>query len=745
MSEAWRLAGYAEVEVLGTGGFGRVVLAKHEASGSLVAIKYLRAELLTNPQVVDGFRREAQLLHGVHSPHVARLYDFVETAQGAALVMEAVPGVSLRALLAAETTLAPESALAILKGSLLGLAAAHSAGVVHRDYKPGNVLVSQTGESKLVDFGLATLDGHAGLAAGSPSYMAPEQWAGRPGLPATDVYAATCVFFQCITGRRPFEADTAEHLRAAHQFEPIPLGPVPEPLRPLIARGMAKDPALRPATAHEFVAELEAAARAAYGEDWEQRGWKRLAAPVAALTALTPLALLVTGGTAAAPGAVAGGVGAALPGTGLVSATVGKVIVAVLAIGVLVAGGLILYLQPGEAPRQVALTVEVKTMTGQEPSLPITYDLQYPQVSGHADAAVQQRINAALRAPADQRLQSLRQAVADPGMLAEIQRRGDVIRLHSTAKVMLQTQSLLSVRYDHDLDSDMLSHSSWRFPESVNVDLGTGQVLGPREMFRTEALTEKGMATLTNRLIAHSKHGWCRRAGVVVGNEELPLASIDAAKSSGGGEHVPAADIAFTDAGVDFLVLYYDLGCTTADWQETITVPYGELTDLVQPQLLTKLGKGDATPAPSSTTAYTTYTNARFGFTTPVPAGYGQQPDAPVNGDGVTFTDPSLDATFTVWGANNAERQSTQDVLSAVVLDIETAGGQVTFQRADGAGYTVSGYRGDGQIFYERGYVGRGSTAGLKWVYPREHKAALDAPVSRTADGFRPGDLARPH
>jgi len=138
-----------------------------------------------------------------------------------------VPGVSLRALLASEKTLAPESALAILKGSLLGLAAAHAAGIVHRDYKPGNVLVSREGESKLVDFGLATLNGQSGLAAGSPSYMAPEQWAGMPGRPATDVYAATCVFFQCITGHRPFEAGTTEGLRSLHESAPVPLDAVP--------------------------------------------------------------------------------------------------------------------------------------------------------------------------------------------------------------------------------------------------------------------------------------------------------------------------------------------------------------------------------------------------------------------------------------------------------------------------------------------------------------------------------------
>lgn len=326
----WRLPGYTEIETLGVGGFGRVVLAKHQPSGVLVAIKYLHARYLTNPQVVDGFRREASLLAAVPSPHVVRVFDFVLQPEGAALVMEAVPGVSLKAILAADGSLAPESALAVLKGSLLGLAAAHGVGVVHRDYKPDNVLVNGRGESKLVDFGLAVLDGQLGLSAGSPAYMAPEQWAGQPGTPATDVYAATCVFFQCVTGEKPFAAATSAEFKTLHEFAPLPLHAVPEQLRGLIARGMAKDPSQRPATAGAFVTELQAVAGAAYGPDWERVGWQRLAARASALLALSPLALLATSATAAAPvvGAGAGvaggtGVGAGAAGTAASTGAVG--------------------------------------------------------------------------------------------------------------------------------------------------------------------------------------------------------------------------------------------------------------------------------------------------------------------------------------------------------------------------------------------------------------------------------------
>ena len=329
----WSLPGYTELARLGQGGFGRVVLARRADTGEVVAIKYLFAG-----GDRAAFRHEAAILRRVVSPFVARLYAFVETPAGAAIVMEAVPGVSLRAVLDRSGVLAPESALALLKGSLLGLAAAHAAGTVHRDYKPGNVLVQPNNQSKLVDFGIALLAGHSGQAGGTPAYMAPEQWLGHPATPATDVYAATCVFFQCVTGGRPYEATTTEELRALHATAPPPLARVPEPLRPLIARGMAKSTADRPAGAAPFVAELEAAARAGYGHNWELEGWQHLVGLAGVLLAASPMAwvisatgvlgpataLLTTGATALASGTTAAGTaasGTASAGAGTAAGT----------------------------------------------------------------------------------------------------------------------------------------------------------------------------------------------------------------------------------------------------------------------------------------------------------------------------------------------------------------------------------------------------------------------------------------
>ncbi|HXA59037.1 MAG TPA: serine/threonine-protein kinase [Streptosporangiaceae bacterium] len=279
----WRVSGFTELRELGSGAQGRVVLARHDRSGQLVAIKYV-----FTATAVD----EARLLRAVDDPHVARLYDYVERpGEGAALLMEAVDGVSLRAVLDEHGALTPEVSLVILKGSLLGLAAAHARGVVHRDYKPANVVVQRDGQSKLIDFGVAVVDGVAG-GSGTPAYMSPEQWLRQPATPSTDVYAATCVFFECVTGHRPYLEDVS----AGHLTGGVPTGEVPEQLRSLVARGMAKTASARPPGAAAFVTELEQIAGEAYGPDWERRGLVVLGTVAVSLAALSPLAFL-SGGT----------------------------------------------------------------------------------------------------------------------------------------------------------------------------------------------------------------------------------------------------------------------------------------------------------------------------------------------------------------------------------------------------------------------------------------------------------------
>ena len=122
----WNVPGYTGLKKLGSGGFGDVVLARHDESGTLVAIKYLRQELLSDAEFAEMFRGEAAVLASIDDPHVVRLYDYVESPSGAAIVMELVDGVSLRDILERSGETTPEAALVVLEGSLLGLAAAHA-------------------------------------------------------------------------------------------------------------------------------------------------------------------------------------------------------------------------------------------------------------------------------------------------------------------------------------------------------------------------------------------------------------------------------------------------------------------------------------------------------------------------------------------------------------------------------------------------------------------------------------------
>jgi serine/threonine-protein kinase len=288
MNDHWTVPGYTDVRELGSGTSGRVMLATHDATGTQVAVKYLADKLAADPAFRQAFRAEARLLGGLDSLCVTALYEYVEAPQGAAIVMELVDGVSLRDLLRQEGATTPEAALVVLKGSLLGLASAHRAGVVHRDYKPANVLVTADGHSKLVDFGIATRTGGDAKAAGTPAYMAPEQWRGDPASPSTDVYAATATFYECLTGRRPYSGESFAELVVQHTTAPIPEDDLPAPVRPLVRQGMAKDPQERPENATIFIEELEELAGAAYGPDWEERGRSALAALAALLPLLFP-------------------------------------------------------------------------------------------------------------------------------------------------------------------------------------------------------------------------------------------------------------------------------------------------------------------------------------------------------------------------------------------------------------------------------------------------------------------------
>ena len=327
----WTVPGYTEIRVLGTGEAGRIAEAVHDPTGERVAITYPSAKLCSNPAFRARFRTDAELLEGLDHTNVVRVREIVETTADVALITEAVEGAALRRMLGISGPLPPEAALAVLRASLLGLGAADEVGVAHRDYQPSNVVITPEGVGKVGGFGLAVRTEAMMPAAGSPSYMAPELWEGATPRLATDMYAATATFYECLTGRVPYTADSVFELQTVHRAAPIPVADVPPALVPLVTQGLAKDPVERPGSAAGFLAELEAAAVVEYGLEWEERGRRELAAIVAGLpeedataeaaTSVLPVVVASAGGEVDSGGARAGaGAGA---GAGAAGAAAG--------------------------------------------------------------------------------------------------------------------------------------------------------------------------------------------------------------------------------------------------------------------------------------------------------------------------------------------------------------------------------------------------------------------------------------
>jgi hypothetical protein len=256
------LAGRYRLETrIADGGVGEVWRAADLVLARPVAVKVLRPEYARHPQTLARFRAEAKHAAAVSHPGVARVYDYGEagTAESPYLVMELVDGPSLAGVLEAGP-LDPGSAMDVLAQAAAGLTAAHAAGLVHRDVKPGNLLVGPGGQVKITDFGIAYAAGSApvtqtGTLVGTPAYLAPERASGWPATPASDLYSLGVVGYECLTGAPPFRGMPVE-VAAAHGHQaPPPFPPaVPAGVAGLIGELMAKDPAARPATAGEVAA-----------------------------------------------------------------------------------------------------------------------------------------------------------------------------------------------------------------------------------------------------------------------------------------------------------------------------------------------------------------------------------------------------------------------------------------------------------------------------------------------------------
>ena len=247
------------------GGMGEVWRGMDLVLDRPVAVKLLRAEYAHHAEVLARFRAEARHAAALSHPAIAQVYDYGEPDHERApfLVMELVDGPALTQVLAGGP-LGPARVLDVVAQVAAGLAAAHAAGVMHRDIKPGNLLVDPSGRVKITDFGISYATGSApltstGMLIGTPAYLAPERLAGASAGPASDLYALGMVAYECLAGGLPFTG-TAVEVALAHQTRPLPPLPpaVPWHVAALVDDLTAKDPAARPGNAYEVAARAAA-------------------------------------------------------------------------------------------------------------------------------------------------------------------------------------------------------------------------------------------------------------------------------------------------------------------------------------------------------------------------------------------------------------------------------------------------------------------------------------------------------
>ena len=267
---------YALIERIASGGMGEVWRGVDQILGRPVAVKLLAAVHAGDEQFRARFRAEARYAAALSHPGIARVFDYGETpfpvggttlpyppagasaAGGAYLVMELVNGEPLSAILERVGRLAPEVTLDIVSQAASALDAAHQAGIVHRDIKPGNLLIMADGTTKITDFGIAKArEAQAaqltatGIVMGTALYVSPEQATGSTVTGASDIYSLGVVAYECLTGEPPFIADQPLAIAIMHKHDPVPPLPpdVPRPVSDLVLAMLAKTPAGRPETA----------------------------------------------------------------------------------------------------------------------------------------------------------------------------------------------------------------------------------------------------------------------------------------------------------------------------------------------------------------------------------------------------------------------------------------------------------------------------------------------------------------
>ena len=260
---------YQLQKLIGRGGMGEVYQAYDTRTDRVVALKVLPPHMARDETFQQRFRRESQAAAGVNDPHVVPIHGYGEIDGRLYLDMRLIEGRNLGTILSrGDEPLDAALAVKVVEQVASALDAAHQAGLIHRDVKPSNILITEHDFVYLIDFGLARTAGDPGLTTagstlGTLAYMAPERFDGGQIDPRSDIYALTCVLYECLTGARPYPADSLEQQIAGHMVSPIPKPSATDPslaaFDDVIAKGMAKKPAKRFQTG----AELAAAARRA--------------------------------------------------------------------------------------------------------------------------------------------------------------------------------------------------------------------------------------------------------------------------------------------------------------------------------------------------------------------------------------------------------------------------------------------------------------------------------------------------
>lgn len=511
---------YSVDSFIAHGGMASVYLGTDTRLERRVAVKVLHAHLAGDKETLARFQREARAAARLSHPDVVAVYDQGTDGDRPFLVMEYVPGVNLRAVLRDRGLLSPGEAVAVMDHVLAALAAAHSAGLVHRDIKPENVLLTTDGRVKVADFGLAravagsTVTTTGSVLFGTAAYLAPEQFEHGTADERSDVYSSGVLFFELLTGRTPFEGESAYAVLHQHANQTVPApstraSGVPPQLDALVTWATSRDPAQRPSDAGELHAALI---------DVRDKLGLHAAVPGLPVTATSPLA--------ETPGVTTNAVTQAVPAGAAAGATPppkkpkrrrgaesassprlgrrGWIVAAIVAVAIVVAAVLGWYFALGRYTHTPALLGETRQAANAE----LTHDGLHMKVLKAVYSSKYAKDQIAVESPGPgSRIRnggtvSIRLSLG-PAHIPAVQ--GDTVAQATTAlqAIGVTVSSDQIKQYDDNLTAGLVIKTS--IPAGQQVEAGTSVVLyvskGPRPVDVPTDLVNKPVADATAELI----------------------------------------------------------------------------------------------------------------------------------------------------------------------------------------------------------------------------------------------------